>query len=130
MLAEREPLQHLGALAAAFAAGEDRDADAGGFGERRDGREMLARQDFGRRHQRRLPAGLDHGRGGEQRDHGLAGADIALQQAQHALRLGEIGHDFVDARVLRRRQRIGQRGDDLARARRRRRRCRGRAGCA
>ena len=54
-------------------------------GERRDGLEMLARQDFGRRHQRGLPAGLDHGRGGEQRHHGLAGADVALQQAQHAL---------------------------------------------
>ena len=47
--------------------------------------EMLARQDFGRRHQGRLAAGLDHGGGGEQRHHGLAGADIALQQPQHAL---------------------------------------------
>ena len=61
--------------------------DAGLLGERRDGGEMLARQDFGRRHQRGLPAGLDHGRGGEQRHHGLAGADVALQQPQHALRL-------------------------------------------
>ena len=31
------------------------------------------------------PPGLDHGRGGEQRHHGLAGADVALQQPQHAL---------------------------------------------
>ena len=59
-LAEREALEDVAALAAALAAGEDRDADAGGFGERRDGVEMLAREDFGRRHQRRLPAGLDH----------------------------------------------------------------------
>ena len=47
--------------------------------------EMLPREDFGRRHQRGLAAGLDHGGGGEQRHDGLAGADIALQQPQHAL---------------------------------------------
>ena len=91
-----QPVERLAALLAALAAGQDRDADAGRFGERRDGREMLARQDFGRRHQRGLPAGLDHGRGGEQRHHGLAGADVALQQPQHALRLREIGDDVVD----------------------------------
>ena len=85
-LAEREPVERLVALLAALAAGEDGDADAGLLGERRDGGEMLAREDFGRRHQRGLPAGLDHGRGGEQRHHGLAGADVALQQPQHALR--------------------------------------------
>ena len=37
---------------------------------------------------------------GEQRHHGLAGADIALQQPQHALRQGEIGDDVVDARSV------------------------------
>ena len=87
-LAEREAVEDVGALAAALAAGQDGDADAGLLRQRRDGGEMLARQDFGRRHQRGLPAGLDHGRGGEQRHHGLAGADVALQQPQHALRLG------------------------------------------
>ena len=86
-LAGFEPRQNVGALLAALAAGEDRDAQARGFGERRDGLVMLAREDFGRRHQGGLPAGLDHGRGGEQRHHGLARADIALQQAQHALGL-------------------------------------------
>ena len=65
------------------------------FGQRRDGLEMLAREDFGRRHQRGLRAGLDDGGRGEQRDDGLAGADIALQQPQHALRLGEIVGDFA-----------------------------------
>ena len=85
-LAERQPVERLGALLAALAAGEDRDADAGLLGQRRDGGEMLAHQDFGRRHQRGLPAGLDHGRGGKQRHHGLAGADVALQQPHHALR--------------------------------------------
>ena len=74
-----------GALAAALAAGEDGEPDAGGGGERRDGGEMLARQNLGRRHERRLPAGFDHGRGGEQRHHGLAGADVAMQEPQHAV---------------------------------------------
>ena len=81
------PASVVGALAALFAAGQDRDAQAGALGQRRDRGEMLAGQDFGRRHQRRLAAGLDGARHGEQRHHRLAGADIALQQAQHALGL-------------------------------------------
>ena len=48
----------------------------------------------------------------KQRDDGLAGADVALQQAQHALRLRQIGDDIVDRALLRRRQRVGQGGDD------------------
>ena len=116
-LAEREPVERLAALAAALAAGEDGDPDAGLLGQRRDGGEMLAGEDFGRRHQRRLPPGLDHGRGGQQRHHGLAGADVALQQPHHALRPRQIGDDVVDGARLRRRQRIGQGRDHLARSR-------------
>ena len=71
--------------------------------------QMLAREDFGRRHQGGLPAGLDHGRGREQRHHGLAGADVALQQPQHALGLRQIGDDVVDRLLLRMRERVGQR---------------------
>ena len=56
-----EPLEDFRALAAALAAGEERDADAGGFGQRRDRLVMLAREDFRRRHQRGLSARLDHG---------------------------------------------------------------------
>ena len=108
-----EPLEHSVALAAALATGEDRDADAGFGGERRDGGEMLARQDFGRRHQRRLAAAFDDGRGRKQRDHGLARADVALQQAQHALRLGQVGGDVGDGVCLRFRERVGQRIDEL-----------------
>ena len=97
-VAEREPVEDV-ARARAPRSRPVRMAtrDAGGFGERRDGLEMLAREDFGRRHQGGLPSGLDHGCGGEQRHHGLAGADIALQQPQHALRQGEIVDDVVDA---------------------------------
>ena len=47
---------------------------------------MLAGEDFGRRHQRRLPSGLDDMGHRQQRDDRLARADVALQQPQHALR--------------------------------------------
>ena len=81
------------ALAALFAAGENGEADAGGLGQRRDGAGVLAHQKFGRRHDRRLTAGLDDIGRGDQRHHRLARADIALQQAQHALRRGEVRLD-------------------------------------
>ena len=70
--AEPKPFEDLGALAPPLATGQDRDLDAGGGSERRDGAEVLAREDFGRRHHRRLPSAFDDGRGGKQRDHGLA----------------------------------------------------------
>jgi hypothetical protein len=57
---------------------------AGAFGQRRDGLDVLARQDFGRRHQRGLLADFGDRGGRQQRHHGLAGADVALQQPQHA----------------------------------------------
>ena len=129
-VAEREPRQDVGALASAFAAGENRDIHADGGGERRDGVEMLARQDFGRRHQCRLAAAFDHGRGGQQRHHGLAGADIALQQPQHAFGLGEIGDDLGDGARLRGGERVGQRSRSASCAGARCRRWRGRRGGA
>ena len=73
---------------------------------------MLAREELGRRHQRGLAFRLDDGGGGEQRHDGLARADVALQQAQHALRPSEVGDDLLDRMPLRRRQRVGQGGDD------------------
>ena len=112
-LAGFELRQELAALLALFPAGEDRDPQAGAFGERRDGLDVLARQNFGRRHQRGLFAGLGHGGGGQQRHHGLAGADVALQQPQHAHRLPQIVGDGGHRLALRSRQRIGQRVDDL-----------------
>jgi hypothetical protein len=106
--AARQPGQNLRALAALLPAGEDRDAHAGPLGQRRDRSKMLAREDFGRRHQRGLSAGLDGARHRKQRHHRLARADIALQQPQHALRLGQVGVDFGQRLFLRARQRIGQ----------------------
>ena len=111
-VAERQPVEDFLARRPALAPGEDGDANAGGFGQRRDGVEMLAGEDFGRRHEGGLPAGFDHGGGGDQRHHGLAGADIALQQPQHALRAREVGDDVVDRLLLRMGERIGQRLED------------------
>ncbi len=110
-VAGSERRNDFGAVAAALAAGEDGDADAGFGGKRRDGGKMLARQNFRRRHQRRLAAGLDHGGGGQERDHGFSGADVAVQEPQHAMRLRQVGDDIADRALLRRRQRIGQGGD-------------------
>ena len=111
-VAEREPVENFLALAAALAPGEDGDANAGGLRQRGDGVEMLAGENLGRRHEGGLPAGFDHGGGGHQRHHGLAGADIALQQPQHALRQREVVDDVVDRFLLRMGERIGQRLED------------------
>ena len=69
-------------------------------------------------------------RGGEQRDQRLARADVAMQKPQHAVGLRQVGDDVGDGALLRRRQRIGQGGDDFLRAAGPRRRCRARRGCA
>ena len=71
--------------------------------------EVLLRQQFGRRHQRGLAAVGDRHQRGHRRDHGLAGADVALHQAQHRPRLAQVLAQLrVDAR-LRRGQRERQR---------------------
>ena len=112
-LARGEPLDDLAPLLAFFAAGEDRNPHPGALGERRDGLDVLACQNFGRGHQRGLLADFGHGRGGKQRDHGLAGADVALQQAQHPHRLLQIVRDRRGRVALGGRQRVGQGVDDL-----------------
>jgi hypothetical protein len=101
-VAERELFEDLVALASALAAGQDGDVDASCGGERRDGVEVLPRQQLGRRHQRRLPAAFDDGGRRQQRHHRLARSHVALQQPQHALGLGEIGDDLGDGTPLRR----------------------------
>ncbi len=58
-IAERQAIENFLAGRSALAAGENGDANAGGFGERCDRREMLAGENFGRRHEGGLPSGLD-----------------------------------------------------------------------
>ena len=60
-LAGLTPRQQFAPLLALLAAGEDRSLQARAFGERRDGLDVLARQDFRRRHQGGLLADLGDG---------------------------------------------------------------------
>ncbi len=61
---------------------------------------MLPCQELGRRHQGCLRTGLDSGRHGEEGDDGLARADIALQQTQHAVLAGKIRVDLGEREIL------------------------------
>ena len=90
-LAKRELLEDGAALATAFTPGQNGDVDFGESSQRRDRVEVLARQNLRRRHERSLAPAFDHGSAGQQRYHRLAGSDVALEQPQHALRLGQIG---------------------------------------
>ena len=71
---------------------------------------MLAREELGRRHQCGLHARLDRRRHGEQRDDGLAAADIALEQTEHSVRARKVGVDLGQGALLRTRERKGERG--------------------
>ena len=67
--------------------------------------EVLAGEEVRRREQRGLAAG-ERGRGERPRGHGrLARADVALDQAEHRDRAGEVVPDLVDRRLLVRRER-------------------------
>ena len=99
--------------------------------ERFQRQEVLLRERLRRRHQRALPARLHGPQKRIQGDDGLAGADVALQQALHRRRLGQIEIDLGDRALLMlgqlERQHPAVAGDQLARAgrgRAPRRRCR------
>ena len=102
-LASRQRRQRIAPLRRPVAAGHQRDAQTRLFGERRHSLEMLTGEHFGRRHHRRLPSRLDHLGHREQRDDGLARADVALQKPDHALLGSKIGADVLDRLALRRR---------------------------
>ncbi len=106
-------LLDLAALLALGAAGQHFHREAHGLREFGDGGVMLTGENFGRRHQHRLSAGLHRRRHGHQRHQRLAGADIALQQPQHAVFAGHIGQDILDGGALACRQREGQLREDF-----------------
>ncbi len=110
-LARREPRQQRVARAALLAAGQQRDLHPGARGKLLQGRVMLARQDLGRRHQRRLRSRLDRVEHGEERHHRLAAADIALQQPQHPQRRRHVAGDLGERLALPHGQREGQGAD-------------------
>ena len=74
---------------------------------------MLLRQNLGRRHQGALPAGVYAFGGGQRRNHGFAGADIALQQAVHGDVASQVEGDFAANALLRSRQLEGDDGQQL-----------------
>ena len=97
------------------AASHQRDAQADARRERSHALVVLAGENLGRRHHRRLSASLDHLRHRHKRDDGLARSDVALQQPDHALFSSEIGADVVDRLALRAGQRKGQGGFEAPR---------------
>ena len=60
----------------------------------RDRPVVLCRQHLRRRQQGRLPAGVHHPEHGAKRDHGLAAADVALQQSVHRMVALHVGIDL------------------------------------
>ncbi|MCY1423140.1 hypothetical protein D9M71_388470 [compost metagenome] len=75
-------------------AGEPGDLDAQWLQPLAEVQEVLLGEDFGGRHQRHLVAGLQGLQGGKGGDHRLAGADVALHQAQHGFLLCQVIGDF------------------------------------
>ena len=69
---------------------------------------MLARKDFRRREQGRLGARFDRGEHRQQRNQGLARADVALEQAEHRRRLRHVAADFLGDAALGAGEGVGQ----------------------
>ena len=62
---------------------------------RHDRAVVLLREHLGRCQQRRLAAGVDDAQHRPERDQRLAGADLALEQPVHRVRLGEVVGDLL-----------------------------------
>ena len=69
---------------------------------------MLPGKKFGRRHEGCLRAGFNRACHGQQRDNGFATADVALEQAEHAVGAGKIVIDRCEGIRLSARQSEGQ----------------------
>jgi hypothetical protein len=95
-----KPIEKLRPLTATFSTREEANANTGSLPQGREGREVLPSQNLGRRHQCDLTARVDDLGGSQESDDRLAGADVTLQQAQHALRLAEVGHNLLDGAAL------------------------------
>jgi hypothetical protein len=76
--------------------------------ERLERAEVLLGEDFRRRHHHGLRARRDRVRTREHRDGGLAAADVALQEPQHAVAGGHVAEDVRDGFGLRICQVVGQ----------------------
>ena len=79
----RQPLQHAAPFLALHTAGQQRHRHPCGTAKPFKTPQMLPGEQFSGRHQGSLGAGFHRAQHGHQRHQGFAGADIALQQAQH-----------------------------------------------
>ncbi len=92
----RQLREQIGTPASRRRAGQQAGSHRLGAEQPLDRREVLLRQRFGRRHQHRLEVVLDGSQHRVQREHGLAGPDLAHQQPLHRRRCREIGVDLGD----------------------------------
>ena len=95
-----DELPHGRVLARPQRAREQRDAHPERAAQLVDGQEVLLGEGLGGRHERRLPAGLDGAEERVERDDGLPGADVSLEQAVHRSSPREIGVDLRDRPLL------------------------------
>ena len=112
-LSGRDRVVDLALRPRAERAGQELRTGAEPLEERRKPDVMLAREDLGRRHQCRLPAGPH---GGGQRDGGdgrLAAPDVALEQAAHRRVAADVGEDRIHRRCLVAGERERHGADDL-----------------
>ena len=93
-------IENLFSRSPALAAGEDGGPDGGGFGERHNRCVVLTSKDFGRCHESCLASGFDDCGCRSQCHNRFSRTDVALQQAQHPMRAGEVGDDIVDRLLL------------------------------
>ncbi len=107
-VARGDQLANVRVLPGADGAREERDPDAELGADALDREEVLLGEDLGRRHEGALPPGLDRPEQRRQRDDGLPGADVALQQPLHRRRAREIAVDLGDRPFLRLGQGEGQ----------------------
>ncbi len=95
LLAGVERAGEQGDAVGAFAGGR------GGFAEElAGGEEVLGGEDLGGGHHGDLEAVFDGDEGGLEGDDGLAGADVALQEAAHGARFAHVGDDFAENALL------------------------------
>ncbi len=123
-LAGLEPGRDPPALRGGRAVGQQRDADRAVGQQRALGRHrqpfeeaqgseiVLLGEHLGRRHERALVAALHRDQQRRERDHRLAGADVALEQAVHRRGPAEIAGDLRERRALVARERERERGDE------------------
>ena len=100
-VARGDQLAHVGVLLRAERARQQRHPHAELGADSLDREEVLLGEHLGRRHQRALPSRLDGPQQRRERDDGLAGADVALEQPLHRRRPRQVAVDLGNRLLLR-----------------------------